>query len=250
VSSAILLVAHGSRDRRSQLALDRLSQQVKAQQQLVKEPIGDSDLTALPLLIDVATLELAPIPLHEKIVDFGTLAQQSRLIRLQIVPLFLLAGVHVTVDIPTEVKLAQAAFQFNYKVEICPYLGSHPGIDRCLVDWMQPPAEAWILVAHGSRRTEANQQIEQKAQHLGAIAAYWAVPPDLETQVTCLVAAGYRQIGILPYFLFEGGITDAIATQIQHLSTQFPEVTLQIAQSLASHPNLAKLVVELLSHKN
>jgi sirohydrochlorin ferrochelatase len=231
------------------LALDRLSQHVKAQQQPIEDPIGNLDLPASPSLIDVATLELAPIPLHEKIVDFGRLAERSRLIRLQIVPLFLLAGVHVTVDIPTEVKLAQAALHSNLSVEICPYLGSHPGLDRGLLDWMQTtPAEAWILVAHGSRRSEANQQIEQKAQHLGAISAYWAVPPHLETQVTGLVAAGYRQIGILPYFLFEGGITDAIATQIQHLSTQFPGVTLQMASSLAHHSSLAKLVVELLNH--
>jgi sirohydrochlorin cobaltochelatase len=82
---------------------------------------------------------------------------------------------------------------------------------------------------------------------LNAQLAYWSVPPSLEFLVTHLVKVGYRQIAVLPYFLFAGGITDAIAQEIHRLAQQFPQIQLHLANPIGATPELADRAVELLN---
>jgi sirohydrochlorin ferrochelatase len=205
-------------------------------------------------LVGTACLELGPHPLHQQIQQFGdrllalkkqqVLQVQSSVV--QLVPLFLLPGVHVMEDIPAEVKLAQAALGENLKLQVCPYLGTHPHLSEILAAPMATPdVDAWVLLSHGSRRPEANAPIEAIAAQLDAVPAYWSVPPSLESTVAELVQMRHRRVGILPYFLFAGGITDAIAELVAQLSRQFPEVSLTLADPLGSNPTLASLVLDL-----
>jgi len=239
MSSAYLLVSHGSRDRRPEIAMHQLAK-------LVCNKLPNSEH-----LVGVAALEMSSQPLHEQIQQFVKSAFCDRGVsqnenRLKIVPLFLLPGVHVMTDIPAEVALAQQAIGEDIMIELQPYLGSHPDLEKLLAKQITTiKTEALILLAHGSRRPGSQETVEAMATSLGAVAAYWAGPPSLESRVKELVAAGYKEIAILPYFLFAGGITDAIAASIEELKLQFSAVNFQLAKPLGASAELAELIWDL-----
>lgn len=196
-------------------------------------------------LVGTACLELAPVPLHEQIREFGDRALKYGYNRIEIVPLFLLPGIHVMEDIPAEVAIAQKTLG-RLKLELKPHLGTHPGLVNLLAKKQATTkAKAGILLAHGSRRAGAKQPVEAIAEQLGALSAYWAVPPSLASRVQELVTAGHEQIGIIPYFLFAGGITDAIADSVEQLQGQFPAVDIRQAEPLGASQELALLILDL-----
>lgn len=236
-SSAYLLVSHGSRDRRPEIAMQQLAELVSHKLQSKPEE-----------LVGTASLELHPQPLHEQITEFAQKALTFGCNRLKIIPLFLLAGVHVTQDIPAEVALAQQALGQDIIIEIKPYLGTHPDLECLLSQEMATQnSAAWILLAHGSRRPDALKPVTAMAANLGAVTAYWGVAPSLESQVKHLIAIGKREIAILPYFLFAGGITDAIAQSVQELKLQFPLVNFHLAQPLGASPEIAAIIWDLIN---
>ncbi|QFS42983.1 sirohydrochlorin chelatase [Nostoc sphaeroides] len=245
MSSAYLLVSHGSRDRRPEIAMQQLAKLVYN-----KLPESHNALNGAHL-VGIAALEMNPLPLHEQIQEFAKRAFDDRKLsqnenRLKIVPLFLLPGVHVMTDIPAEVALAQQAINQDIIIELQPYLGSHPNLEKLLAKQIATiKAEAWILLAHGSRRPGSKETIEAMAGNLSAVTAYWSVPGSLESRVKELVAAGYKEIAILPYFLFAGGITDAIAASIEELKLQFSAVNFQLAEPLGASAELAEIIWDL-----
>ncbi|MEH1852852.1 MAG: sirohydrochlorin chelatase [Nostoc sp.] len=245
MSSAYLLLSHGSRDRRPEIAMQQLAGLVCNKLPKKHNPVNNQHL------VGIAALEMSSQPLHEQIQQFaqrafgdGRISQNEN--RLKIIPLFLLPGVHVMTDIPAEVALAQQATGEDIIIELQPYLGSHPNLEKLLAKQIATiKAEVWILLAHGSRRPGSQETVEAIAARLGAVTAYWAGPPCLESRVKELVTAGYREIAILPYFLFAGGITDAIATSIEALKLQFSAVNFQLAQPLGASAELAELIWDL-----
>ncbi|QLE40534.1 sirohydrochlorin chelatase [Nostoc sp. C052] len=246
MSSAYLLLSHGSRDRRPEIAMQQLARLV-----CDKLPKNHNSVNSDEHLVGIAALEMGSQPLHEQIQQFAKSAfggrnRSQNVNRLKIVPLFLLPGVHVMSDIPAEVALAQQATGEDIIIELQPYLGSHPNLEKLLAKQIATiKAEVWILLAHGSRRPGSQETVEAIAARLGAVTAYWAGPPSLESRVKELVTAGYREIAILPYFLFAGGITDAIATSIEALKLQFSAVNFQLAQPLGASAELAELIWDL-----
>ncbi|MEH1872579.1 sirohydrochlorin chelatase [Nostoc sp.] len=245
MSSAYLLVSHGSRDRRPEIAMQQLAMLVYNKLSENHNPVDSTHL------VGIAALEMNPLPLHEQIQEFakrafceGKLSQNQN--RLKIVPLFLLPGVHVMTDIPAEVALAQQGIGQDIMIELQPYLGSHPNLEKLLAKQIAAiKTEAWILLAHGSRRPGSKETIKAMAGNLSAVTAYWSVPGSLESRVKELVAAGYKEIAILPYFLFAGGITDAIAASIEELKLQFSAVNFQLANPLGASAELAELIWDL-----
>lgn len=277
-STAYLLVSHGSRDPRHQAAMDRLAQLVRqhlskridrssvtlAAERTVEKP-RQRDSVLSPLrpkspaksepfaqgqlltpMVGIATLESGPFPLHQQIYEFYVRARAAGVRRLVVVPLFLLAGVHVTKDIPAEVKAAQSLLQDSADIRVCSYLGSHPNLRDLLQQKVATAAaESWLLLSHGSRRTEGNRSIENLARALGGTVAFWSVPPDLEDQVITLIQGGFQRLAILPFFLFTGSITDAITRRTEELAERFPQVKFRLLPPLGATPELAKLVCEL-----
>ena len=245
MSSAYLLLSHGSRDPRPEIAMQQLAR-------LISQKLSQNHNSVnSQYLVGIAALEMNPQPLHEQIQQFAKsafgddkLSQNEN--RLKIVPLFLLPGVHVMTDIPAEIALAQQATDQDVIIELQPYLGSHPNLEKLLAKQIAAiKAEAWILLAHGSRRPGSQETVEAMAASLGAVTAYWAGPPSLESRVKELITAGYQEIAILPYFLFAGGITDAIATSIEELKLQFSAVNFQLAEPLGASAELAELIWDL-----
>jgi sirohydrochlorin cobaltochelatase len=272
--SAYLLVSHGSRDPRPQAALEQLAELLKLrietamdrdlqkdQAQLsyhspVKEGEQRGILSSrsatlcstqfLQPMVGTACLELAPLPLHEQIREFGDRVLAAGFNRLEVVPLFLLPGVHVMTDIPAEVKLAGQAVGADLTIELRPYLGSHPHINSLFAKQISSIwTEAWILLSHGSRRFGGNAPVETLAAQMNAVPAYWSLSPSLEQRVAELVDAGCRTIAILPYFLFAGGITDAIASSVAKLQAQLPTVQLSLGEPIGASSELADLILDL-----
>jgi len=237
--SAYLLVSHGSRDPRPEIALQQLTELIDKKQQ---------SYSSAKKLVGLAYLETRPEPLHVQIKEFAHNAVVAGCASLKIIPLFLLPGVHVMQEIPEEVALAQQAIGEGISLELLPYIGSNPGLTTLLFQQMtEITTDSWILIAHGSRRAGFQQPVETIAANIGAVAAYWSVPPSLETQAEDLVAAGKKKIAILPYFLFAGGITDAIAQLTETLKLKFPAVTFQLAQPLGASAELADLIWDLMN---
>ena len=240
ISSAYLLVSHGSRDPRPQVAMEELARNL--QDKLANSNSQQRDIKHM----GTAYLELHPQPLHQQIIDFSKKAIAQGCRHLKIVPLFLLPGIHVTEDIPSEVKLAKLALGEDIFIELQPYLGSDKGLQKLLTRKINPSVDGRIIVAHGSRRIQANNTIEAMAISLNAVAAYWAVSPSLKDIVAQLVADGKKKIEIIPYFLFPGGITDAIVESTEDLKLQFPGVSFQLYEPLGANGELIDLIWDLM----
>ncbi len=214
-------------------------------------PKAASTVLATSPLVGTAVLELHPLPLHQQIQQFAEHAIATGHSLLLIVPLFLLPGVHVLEDLPAAVAIAQSMLPPSFTLNVAPYLGSYPPLQQQLQQLLMPsqtsaPDRQQILLSHGSRRPGGNAPVEAIAAELNASPAYWSTAPNLDTQVSSLMQQGCQQIEILPYFLFTGKITDAIAQLVADLATQFPQLSLHLAKPLGATPPLASLVVDLI----
>lgn len=247
-TTAYLLVSHGSRDPRPQIALERLSYLVQQQIQakaIISTSCRSKTAVISPILVETATLELSDIPLRQKIQKVAQNAQQQGIKQLKIIPLFLLPGVHVTEDIPREVEIAQQALKNTIKLQLCPYLGSYKGLIKIIArQFSQQTQDARIIIAHGSRRLGGNHSVEAIANDVNATVAYWSIAPSLQDQVAQFAHQGKRRLTIVPYFLFSGGITTMIAKQVEELQVSFPQLKLNLGHPLGATPDLAALMVE------
>lgn len=237
--SAYLLVAHGSRDLRSQTALHQLGQ-------FVRESLMSQ--SGQPQWVQTATLEFGPVPLKQQICDWGKALCQQNIHQLVILPLFLLPGTHVKVDIPDVVTTARHFLGEQIGIEVRSQLGSHPDIIDVLRETMPAhQVDRWILLAHGSRYPGGNEPIERLARQLGAACAYWSVQPSLRQQVAAIATRPGLSLGIKPYFLFEGSITDAILQEVHRLECDFKHICLTFSSPLEPNAQLVHLIQDLLS---
>ncbi len=238
--SVYILIFHGSSDPRSRIASEALATRFRDRMSL---PSPDYPL------VYAAYLECHPLPLHQQIEQIVHQIQAKNplpKIALRLLPIFLLPGVHLLEDIPAEIAQTQQLLGDNVMLEVTAHLGSHSGLRQLLSERMSSLSmEAWILLAHGSRRLNANQPISALANDLGATVAYWSTSPKLESCLQDLVSSGCKQVGILPYFLFHGGITDAIAQSITQFSPQHPTLTITLTDPLYASPRLVDLLVDL-----
>ena len=214
-ATALFFVTHGSKDPRSWLALQNLIAVARTKDKYNR-------------LISGGCLEGQELSLSQQLEQFAIEVIAKGISEIVILPLFLLSGVHVSEDIPEEVAIAQNNLPDKFTLRTTAYLGTNLQIPSLLRQhfekYITPPAagqpsiEGRILMAHGSRREGANQVVENLASHSQAIAAYWGVEPKIETQIELLLSQGVNTINVLPYFLTEGGITEAIANKLKVFS--------------------------------
>lgn len=116
---------------------------------------------------------------------------------------------------------------------------------------MSTPTVAVLLIAHGSRRPEANADLEFVASELRTRGRYPLVrvsylelaEPDIETGGAHCVEAGATEVILLPYFLSPGvHVVDDLTEARQKLSERFPGVRFTLAEPLGRHPLLIDVV--------
>ncbi len=271
MSTAYLLVAHGSRDPRPQIALDRLTYlvgqhlnaglSVAEKKSENRQDGADYDFISSPSsvltrvetetpLVFRASLEAQVLPLHQQLVNLGRTLVEQGVKELRILPLFLLMGVHVCEDLPGEIAQAQSVLGSKLQLQCLSPLGLSPllppWLEICFQQYQTQPQGHRILLAHGSKRPGGNQAIAKVAEKLGAKAAYWKGGVSLQETLGSLKEAG--EVVILPYFLFAGGLTDLIKSQIKPLQLEYPYLQLQLGEPLGPHPVLAQLIATLLQN--
>lgn len=235
--SAYLLVAHGSRDPRSQASLHQLGEGVKQALQLQCDQ---------PPWVKTATLEFGSVPLKQQICNWGQQLQQID--QIVILPLFLLPGTHVRVDIPDVVTTVRQFLPKSLGIEVRSHLGSHPKLFQILRATMSATdVDRWILLSHGSRYPGGNQPIEALAEQLNAAPAYWSVPPSLRQTVTQLATQPGLKVAIKPYFLFTGSIIDTISQEVNQLKCDFKHINLTFSSPLEPSAHLVHLIQDLIT---
>lgn len=105
----------------------------------------------------------------------------------------------------------------------------------------------WALVAHGSRRGGAVEAIANLAHAMAARPAYWVGSPSLSDCINIQRSRGtehqQRPLGCLSYFLFEGGITDRLAIQLEAAAADGPAI---LSAPLGAFEALVDVVAEVM----
>jgi len=110
-----------------------------------------------------------------------------------------------------------------------------------------------LLIAHGSRRPEANADLEYVAEAMRIRGRYPIVQvsylelaePDIEAGGALCVAAGATDVVMLPYFLSPGKhVVEDLTAARNRLSERFPNVRFALAEPLGRHPRLVDVVEE------
>ena len=115
-----------------------------------------------------------------------------------------------------------------------------------------------ILIAHGSRRTEANEEVHRLAQELAAslkadqflVAFLDAVAqPNIPETIDKAVAKGSNRILLLPYFLNTGNhVTRDIPAIVEEKRREYPQVTIKIAKHFGSHPRIVAILRDMVTN--
>lgn len=118
---------------------------------------------------------------------------------------------------------------------------------------MVEPRIALLLIAHGSRRPEANADLEFIAARIRERGRYPIVQvsylelaePRIDPGATLCVEKGATEVIMLPYFLSPGihVVEDLVITRNQ-LSLRYPAVKFKVAEPLGRHPMLVDVVEE------
>lgn len=119
--------------------------------------------------------------------------------------------------------------------------------------------QAILLIAHGSRRAEANADLEHVA---GALRRRADAPfvqcsylelasPTIEEGGAACVERGATEMVMLPYFLSPGiHVREDLITARAALSERFPGVVFRLAEPLGRHPMLLTIVEERIREAN
>lgn len=234
-SCAYFLVAHGSPDPRPGAAIARLAAAVGA---------GFAAAAGGPgALVGHGALECVPVPLAEQLSFFGRRAAAAGRSRVRVVPLFLQAGVHARQDVPAAV--AAAAARSPVELQLLAPVGLHAAFrGAAIARWVaairamegagEQESVPLMVLAHGSRRGGGNGPVEAIAAQVGAIAAYWTVEPGWQRQAVALGDGGCDRAIVLPYFLFAGSLTDAIAQALADWNRSGQGPHLQLGRAIAA----------------
>lgn len=110
---------------------------------------------------------------------------------------------------------------------------------------------ALLLIAHGSRRPEANADLEWVATELRARGRYPLVQvsylelaePGIEDGGALCAAAGATAVVLVPYFLSPGvHVAEDLTAARDALAARFPAVRFVLAEPLGRHPLLLDVV--------
>jgi sirohydrochlorin ferrochelatase len=112
---------------------------------------------------------------------------------------------------------------------------------------------AVLLVDHGSRRQEANEQLEELARRVRArlpdrivgVAHLELVEPTIAQGIEACLAAGASEITVFPWFLGPGRHTsEDIPRHLAEAAARHPDVPIHLVPPLPLDDRLLELVLE------
>ena len=112
---------------------------------------------------------------------------------------------------------------------------------------------ALLLIAHGSRRSEANADLVHVAQEVIARGVFFhvqvsyleLVEPNIARGGELCVEQGATSVVLLPYFLSPGvHVIDDLTEARDQLASRFPDLEFRLAEPLGRHPKLIEVVLE------
>ncbi len=115
---------------------------------------------------------------------------------------------------------------------------------------------AILLVDHGSRRAEANAQLEAVAEQLRGrvpgdvveIAHLELAAPDIASGIDACVAKGASRIVVHPYFLGPGRHTsEDIPAAVERAGAKHPDIRIRISEPLGGHAALIDVILDRVS---
>lgn len=121
------------------------------------------------------------------------------------------------------------------------------------------PQTAVLLMAHGSRRADANADLEELARRVREQGGYAIVEvsyleiaePSIPAGGRHCVARGANRVLMLPYFLSAGRhVTEDLQAFQRQLATEFPTVEFELCPPLGLHPLMTQIVLDRLLDSN
>ena len=119
---------------------------------------------------------------------------------------------------------------------------------------MRSEAKSGVLVVgHGSRRQEANDDVREAARNISERGGFPLVQaafleiehPTIAEGFTGLVECGARKVTVHPYFLSPGRHTRGdLPREVSAVAQCFPEVTYEITEPLSAHPLVIEASIE------
>lgn len=118
------------------------------------------------------------------------------------------------------------------------------------------PRTAVLLIAHGSRRAEANADLDTLADLLRARGPWPIVrtaylelaDPQIPAGASQCVAEGAQRVLLLPYFLSAGAhVTDDLQRHRRELTEKYANIEFRLCPPLGLHPLMVEIVLDRLA---
>jgi sirohydrochlorin ferrochelatase len=112
---------------------------------------------------------------------------------------------------------------------------------------------AILLMAHGSRISEANDAVREIAALVKKMTQFDIVEvsfreqhlPNIQMGVDACVEQGAERILLVPYFLYMGAhVLEDLPEELVQARQRHPKVEMVLGKHLGVHPKLAEIVVE------
>jgi len=110
---------------------------------------------------------------------------------------------------------------------------------------------ALLLIAHGSRQPEANDDLYHVAAelrrrgHVVVESFLELAEPDIDGGGRRCVEQGAGRVVLVPYFLSAGvHVKRDLAAARERLARRYPQVELRLAEPLGQHPQLPDIVAQ------
>src|SRR5262245_51939442 len=111
---------------------------------------------------------------------------------------------------------------------------------------------AIVLIAHGSRREEANAELRQLAAAIGGqypealvVPAFLELAePSIPAAVQTCLEQGAREVRLFPYFLSAGvHVTRDLEGFRQQFAAEHADVEFRLLRPLGAHPEMTRIVL-------
>lgn len=242
MSTALLVVGHGSRDASANVELEAL---------VASYAGAHPELDVGHGYVELAQPALLPA--------LRRLAERAD--HVVALPLFLFAAGHVKNDLALALEQARREFP-DTRFTAARALGVHPSLVELAFERARAAGEglpdarktALIVVGRGSSDPDANADFCKVVRLLAEGRDFaWVLPsfigvtrPLFEDAIELVARARPDQVVVVPYFLFAGRLITKLMSQVEAFRARYPWVRVQLAQPLGGDPRLLALLDERL----